>query len=735
MLFQPSNITPSSFAGVGGDLVDAADGMTISWQVNGTSAMTGYIIEIFANTDAAPKLLTVTQTLTTPFYGTDGQGNPQRYSATISASQLSTAGITNGFAPGYKYVIWQEYKDAELNPLLVKQTAENFFTCQAKPTVVIGVDVSTRQGRLRGTWSQAQGVGMAWVRWRIYEQTAGELVHDSGRIYTQVLNYPWDGWLNLFTYTVQLDFQLENGYTGTRTAENVEVSWNEAMLRSAAYAERMPNCADILLTYPLPTTSSYTTSTPYTGAFAKGRLVLGENDSITFYGKNEAGTDDEYSFVWCGMPIGTVTITTGNPMLTVTLNPAQGMVSWNEIGGASGSMSAGTIFYRKLVTVIGQDDRITVVVTDYGTATVSGVYTTHRMLTLIPGMSTAINGAQITADDSITLNGTEYDLTLIDDVNVYTSRWNVRGLSTGEGTMSIQTFGAQECVYMGIIRGDTVPEDIMDELETGTGSVPEFTSDWMYLTNFQYNSYAFGNISEDNLDLYTGLTIYRLDFDGTVIRRTKLAYVQSMDEAGQLIDYGARYGHSYIYEILYDFFDNNLGALTYLPARATTGEQVSSCGWDWYLVTAVQNETDGSYRLTGEYRFGLNVETGAMSNNNQPAIMQNFTQYPTVQKPSANYKTGSLTAYIGSVDAGTNQYIDTSAQADAILALSTADGVKFLRNRKGDMWMVEVSSAIGMNLGDKYKEQPYVTTLNWVETGDATEAAVVCLPTDAAWPL
>ena len=161
---------------------------------------------------------------------------------------------------------------------------------------------------------------------------------------------------------------------------------------------------------------------------------------------------------------------------------------------------------------------------------------------------------------------------------------------------------------------------------------------------------------------------------------------------------------------------------------------VSPCYWDWLLTTAARND-DGTYRVTGSYRFGLNLETGAISNNNAPTLLTNFTRYPTRQGVSANYRSGSLTAFIGSVDAENNIYVDTEAQADAILALGASTDTKFLRNRKGAHWMIDTAAATTIQTGDKYREQPYTATLSWVETGSAAGVPVISVPTDAAWPM
>ena len=78
-LYQPSNITPSTFAGIGGGVIDATDNVSISWQVNGTSAMTGFSIAIYQNNSSSTLVGTFSADLSPAFYGTDANGNPVFY--------------------------------------------------------------------------------------------------------------------------------------------------------------------------------------------------------------------------------------------------------------------------------------------------------------------------------------------------------------------------------------------------------------------------------------------------------------------------------------------------------------------------------------------------------------------------------------------------------------------------------------------------------------------------------
>ena len=49
MLFQPTNIVPSSLSGIGSGTIDATEPFIATWQVNGRSKMVAYQIDIYAN--------------------------------------------------------------------------------------------------------------------------------------------------------------------------------------------------------------------------------------------------------------------------------------------------------------------------------------------------------------------------------------------------------------------------------------------------------------------------------------------------------------------------------------------------------------------------------------------------------------------------------------------------------------------------------------------------------------
>ena len=90
---------------------------------------------------------------------------------------------------------------------------------------------------------------------------------------------------------------------------------------------------------------------------------------------------------------------------------------------------------------------------------------------------------------------------------------------------------------------------------------------------------------------------------------------------------------------------------------------------------------------------------------------------------------GSLTSLIGVIDSN-GQYSDTLAIRDAIYALSTTSDTLFLKNRKGDFFQIEISSAITMETMDNTREQAQNAVIPWIQTFSGEGVSVVSMPQD-----
>lgn len=216
MLYQPSNISPDEVIGSG--TVDLSEGLTVSWRVNGDSAMTAYQITIYDNTAASTQLYTTgKQSLSTPFWGVNYAGETQYYTATIAASALSSAGVTNGGT--YKLLITQWWSSNDS----ITQTTASVFDGMATPTVSIDdipAPLTQRYYTFTGAYTQAQGDALKWVRWEIAaENSDGEIedaFYDTGYIYgTGDLQAFYDGFVTGNTYDIRLTVETASGQQAT----------------------------------------------------------------------------------------------------------------------------------------------------------------------------------------------------------------------------------------------------------------------------------------------------------------------------------------------------------------------------------------------------------------------------------------------------------------------------------------------------------------------------------------
>lgn len=226
-LFQPSNITPSSFAGVGGGTVASADKMKVSWQVNGNSPMTAYRIQVYLrNADG-----TTTSKFDTPitnkdipvggFYPTDNKGNPQIF--TYESVYKWNKAVTDG--NDYQLKITQYWgTPTKENPLeypesqAVVQFSESAFIARTAPTLTLSVgNVAQVSQEVTAAYSQAQGDAISWVRWQFAEVEVDKtpnvytVLDDTGEVDTAQCKYLMDGMQSGKRYAVKCTVQTENG--------------------------------------------------------------------------------------------------------------------------------------------------------------------------------------------------------------------------------------------------------------------------------------------------------------------------------------------------------------------------------------------------------------------------------------------------------------------------------------------------------------------------------------------
>lgn len=689
-IYQPTNISPSLWGELGNGVIDAVKGMTVTWQVNGTSALTAFSITIYRN-DAASTQLYTTEKLTDgcPFYGTNYAGETQLFSYTIPASALSGAGVTNG--GNYKLVITQYWETSES----VTQTSASAFITRAEPELSIAsipAPLSAKEYTFTGNYSQAQGDTLNWLRWRLCAKgNEDDPLYDTERIYgTGELRFKYDGLFSGTTYGVRLQVQTENGVQ----ADTGWVYFAVSYATSAATAAVQVCCSKavngVYITWPRLASIPGTASGDYT--LRGGKLYLPDGSGATWDSVTGRAMNYEppWMIVWQGKieKSGTI-MRVGTPGGQISLEAEQNALRLklndSVLRESSATLNYGTTFLVAMTpeTIYYQQINKS-----------GGLY---PLSTLYPGAALYPKAAT--------------------DVEV--TKWSAAINIPNAVILSLTLPGEQVTEYLWVSERE-LSAGQMEALLGDGAFVPEYDDTTLLLTDFK-NGLQAGNLDSVFGSGLQGFSIYRYETGAQTLKRIADVPLEQL----AMVDCGARS------QVAVRYYMFGIGEETYTTAPIISPE-IAPVFWDWAVLECAQDE-NGAYRPSGVFRFGKNLSSGAIGNNNQPGVLQNFTPYPTVQPSAANYRSGTLTSLIGSIDSEGN-YSDTTELRDRIYALSVTQQTLFLKNRKGDLWQIRTSDAVSMSTADATREQAQIVSLPWVETADAEAAKIILLPGDALMP-
>ena len=681
-LFQPSQIVPDVRSGIGLGVVDATQGMTVSWHINGQSALVKFSIEMFANdAQSTQKYYSGILTDGCPAYGTTRAGAPKMFSYFISATDLADGDIVNGNE--YKMVITQWWSETES----VTQSSASVFETRNAPILSIspigtGSVIASRNYTFSGNYYQAQGEILNWFRWQI-EDADGNSMLDTGNISgTMDISCAYDGFFSGESYRIRLTAQTENG-------AEADTGW----ISFSAY-------------YPTSATTGIVTA----GCIGGTDAVLVEWNGIGYIpgeASGEYAISDDFILTLAADSVITWN-STGAQALSFA---APWSVIWKGslgtenadiffIGQASGAVSlsyyaaSAQIQLRKGSAVLATQTGI------INQPTVTALLTGDTLYLRVEYMSGGLYPSA-----SLYPSETQYP---IGDTVPQTSVYTIPVSYTQETITYAEIGGWQECDFFEVVQGTASAETIQQAITDGDYTPGLNDSDYMLA---QWNDgLNAGNVNL-NGDSLVGYSLYRRQ--GTSTSLVKIADTDI--SVTRLFDYAALSQQG-----PYTYYLFPTGENTYIAQPITSG-MVMPCWWNWTLMECAQDGDSGIYTVLAAYRFKLNVETGDVSNNNAPNILQNFTPYPKVQLAPQNYKSGSLTALIGAVDwsSGQPEYVDSTALRDRIFALSVTQNPLFLKTRKGELIRIRVSGSISMQTNDATREQTQTMTLPWVETGSA----------------
>lgn len=682
--------------------MDATQNLEVSWQVNGNSAMTAFRIGIY-NNDERSTLVFDTGKLRDgcPFYGTLWDGKVQMFSYVFQASRLQSVGFANGNE--YKLVITQWWGEGDTD--FVTQTSASAFITRAAPSLGLAdipLPLAARVHTFTANYAQEEGDALDWIRWQLaYEGQEEAPFYDTQNIYgTAQLQMTYDGFFTRSSYAVRCMAQTVNGVVADTGWTVFSVSYGTGILSGYLTAKPICKGAGAKITWDKINYIRGKADGAYTITDGIANVPDGTNITWDEVNGEAMAFAAPWSVIWSGRTVKkspeyvyspaydaklfSITTSEGVWALEYSNQQQRYFASWNgsEVGGI------GDLPYNGRYSAVLTPDTV------YLCAEISefeqGLYPSQ---TLYPGE----------------------ELYPKADVERTYFKLNFAQFSLPQGTIqSIQIGGVQECDYLQVLIGRAGQSVIHSVYELNDYNAA-FDPETMYFAaNFDIGLGA-GNLDSISDDEITGVSLYRRKGENGTLQHV----VDLPLSTSSVMDYSlASQQGPYSWYLFVISETTNV-------AQSVESNTVNPCDWDW-VILACEKMDAGHYILQSEYRFGKNLSSGAISNNNVPGILQNFTRYPTVQMAPANYMSGTLTSLIGIIDyTNGNGYSDTLEQRDAIWELSTTKKKLFLKNRKGDFIQIRIAGAITMTTMDNSREQAQTAAIPWIQIGSADGIAIV----------
>ena len=732
MLFEPTFINPDMRNGLGAGVVDVTKNLVVSWRVNGQPYLAAYQITIYENTAAGTQVYT-TGKLTTncPFYAYSADGEQQTFSHTISAADMSTAGMANGNE--YKMLItqwWDASAEHDEDSKIVQSSASVFIT-RAAPTLTLATfPVPWEAGpkyTFTATYSQAQGDTLNWVRWRIFfydENYMEQTVYDSGALSgVAQLQLFYDGFAPGVSYGVQVTIETESGVTKTATDfYSFEQPYSE--LDATVVATKVCNGSAVKVDFSgisyIPGTASGTYSV------SDGKLTLATGAKVTW--SKITNKNIEILPQWCIVWHGTLTRTLRATLFTATTAGVLQDVEHSVFYETPANTISGKGEFRFRYDVGGSGFPITTetIESDFeGTADVTVILTPYKLYLRIDDTLTTTLYPSNTLYPSDLLYPMQSGAVHVQKSNTDIQYFLADGWESEQQALKKLSVGGNAVVdYVQVLVGDASATLINEAYENNTYS-PTFTDDTRLLADFSDGTLNAGRLKLPAGTTISDIAIYRAQSGNSVWQKVAaptgaLGYV--------LYDYGVRSQQG---EYQYIAWPENA---TSMLSQYVSSNKVNPCFWNWTVLECYQTTAyvsglgmrpvRNNYTVLNEYAFGKNLSSGTMSNNNTPSVRPNLTRYPTVQLSRSNYQSGTLTSLIGTID-GDAVYSDTIALRDAIYNLSTTKNTLFLKNRKGDLLKIQLNGAVSMTTMDDTREQAQNVTFPWVEVGSAENVSLI----------
>jgi hypothetical protein len=228
-------------------------------------------------------------------------------------------------------------------------------------------------------------------------------------------------------------------------------------------------------------------------------------------------------------------------------------------------------------------------------------------------------------------------------------------------------------------------------------------------------SFGGAKISLENVDKEKSFLLQRVD----LVNGQRKIYNLSIQ--APIIDYGIKSNTECFYRVIID--DN--GTTKY---KDTENFNIELEGWILYLAQRKQdNSIINLYEsVSNILYFDLNLSSGSITNNSQVSLIKNFTPYPVVRKGPSCYWSGTLKSLLGFIALNNIDYIQNAEMLKDFKNLSLSSFDKFLKDKDGNLWKIEINGAISIENNDKLANVQLKTkSMPWVETGNTNNLSLI----------
>lgn len=665
MLFQPSHITPSKLTNTGA-VISGAD-TELSWQLNGNSAMTGYSYSIYTPpaSDGTSTLIKEIDkvTLSAPLYPTDSKGNPQTFSTSF------TAPTTDQGTEFYLYI--KQYFVVNGVESSIETTVPAVFTVAEAPSIVLknsaGTDVSDLGEQIFST---------------LYTSFTASVTSKSPveRVRWQLIRSPMNSEEDVFSEYVYDD----TGYVYTGI-----LSYKTPFLLKGSYLVIVTAvCAN-----GLTTTAQYDFVVNYYSlSDVSNSIVVESSDNVA----NKVTVAAPSSIYYPAQKSGSVEATTNNSVKFANL----ATVIWN------------TTRYSNIDTPLN----IKPLWRLEWTGTVSSNTNTPFLITNQFEVKRVANGFLVKDSEK----AFEYEVYFNTALNApFVGKFGIKSRSLDVVIYAESTDGSYTAEYE--INDYSLQNLTKIELQGNNSSPLELVTQnvSVFMDDFSTAAFvaSFGNGNLTGVLTLTAAdspTLLRNEIEATTSE--KFILVQTRVES--IIDYSWKSKAQYSYYVaVVNMQTNNI---RYMIEGDVWCKRTNAYA---LIEAALEEDSDTTYDVVRYWKFGANISSSEITNNNSPSMLTNFTKYRFWQRMQRQGRSGTLSALLSNVQ--NSSYVDTARQMDELYSISESTNTFFLKDTKGNFYEIAISAPVRQTLNLSSVVQQTTVSVAWEEVGNSKGLSVV----------